>query len=78
MSIAAAHVTFVQSPAALITRLAAFIPFSFSPAGGRLSSAASERRLFAFDVAITQRESSRLQVRRDICHIGLTFEGEAK
>jgi hypothetical protein len=43
--------------AAFITLSAAFIPFSFPPVSGRLSSAALERRLF--DVARTPRESSR-------------------
>jgi hypothetical protein len=43
--------------AAFITLSAAFIPFLFPSVSGRLSSAALERRLF--DVAGTQRESSR-------------------
>jgi hypothetical protein len=50
-------VAFVLLAAAFITLSAAFIPFSFPSVGGRLSSAALERRLF--DVARTQPESSR-------------------
>src|SRR5580692_6316286 len=51
---------FIQFPAAFITLPAAFIPFSFSVMGGRLSCAASERRLSALFVATKQRGTGAL------------------
>jgi len=45
---------FVHLPAAFITLLAAFIPFAFSMASGRLSCTALERRSFGFVVATRQ------------------------